>query len=107
MKIEKFREMTQTDLQHKLEELHDTLFKTKVKIQTKQVENTAQLASLRKDIARIHTLLGEYARGVAQAPAPMVKAPEPAAEKPAAKEKVKEKPAAKEKAAAKAEKAKK
>jgi len=57
MKIEKFREMTAEDLLRKLIELQDTLLKTKVKVQTKQVENTAQLSSLRHDIARVKTLL--------------------------------------------------
>ena len=57
MKIEKWREMTRTDLQHKLAELRDTLLRTKVKVQTKQVENTAQLSATRRDIARILTLL--------------------------------------------------
>jgi large subunit ribosomal protein L29 len=59
MKIEKFREMTQADLQHKVIELRDTLFKTKIKVQTKQVENTAQLGILRRDLARVLTLLRE------------------------------------------------
>lgn len=59
MKIEKFREMTPEDLKRKLVELRDALMKAKVKIQTKQVENTAQLSSMRQDIARIMTLLRE------------------------------------------------
>ncbi|NTV51452.1 MAG: 50S ribosomal protein L29 [Candidatus Firestonebacteria bacterium] len=57
MKIEKWREMTRTDLERKLVELRDTLLKTQVKVQTKQVENTAQLSATRRDIARILTLL--------------------------------------------------
>ncbi len=61
MKIAKFREMTKDDLDRKLLELQDSLLKLRVKIQTKQVDNTAQLALLRKDIARIKTLLGEMA----------------------------------------------
>lgn len=59
MKIEKFREMSQVELERKLVETQDALFKLKVKVQTKQVENTAQLAATRKDIARIKTLLRE------------------------------------------------
>jgi large subunit ribosomal protein L29 len=76
MKIEKFREMTQDDLKRKLEELRDNLLKTRVKVQTKQAENTAQLSTLRRDIARVQTLLGDYARGVLTAPvaAPVVEA---------------------------------
>ncbi len=59
MKIEKFREMSQVELERKLVETQDALFKLKVKVQTKQAENTAQLAATRKDIARIKTLLRE------------------------------------------------
>ena len=59
MKIEKFREMNQTELEHKMRELQDNLFKLKVKVQTKQVENTTQLSAGRRDIARIKTLLKE------------------------------------------------
>jgi large subunit ribosomal protein L29 len=59
MRIEKFREMNQTELEHKMQELQDNLFKLKIKVQTKQVENTAQLSANRRDIARIMTLLKE------------------------------------------------
>lgn len=76
MKMEKFREMTKDDLERKLRELQDNLFKLRVKIMTKQVENTAQLASTRRDIARVLTQLGEMQRKGIQTPA--------AAEKPAA-----------------------
>jgi large subunit ribosomal protein L29 len=62
MKIEKFREMTLIDLQRKLAELQDSLLKTRIKVQTKQVENTAQLGSLRRDIARGMTILREMER---------------------------------------------
>ena len=74
MKIEKWREMTRTDLERKLAELRDSLLQTQVKVQTKQVENTAQLSTMRRDIARILTLL--------QDPTRLVSAPVP--EKPAA-----------------------
>ena len=90
MKIEKWREMTRTDLESKLVELRDTLLKTQVKVQTKQVENTAQLSATRRDIARILTLLKD--------PSQLVQTASP--EKPAA-------PAAAVKGAAKAEKAEK
>jgi large subunit ribosomal protein L29 len=59
MRTEKFREMTRVELERKLAETQDALFKLKIKVQTKQVENTAQLSNTRKDIARIKTLLRE------------------------------------------------
>jgi large subunit ribosomal protein L29 len=79
MKIEKWREMTRTDLEHKLVELRDSLLKTQVKVQTKQVENTAQLSTMRRDIARILTLLQDPARLVTAASAEKSAAPAAAA----------------------------
>jgi large subunit ribosomal protein L29 len=68
MKIEKFRELHRDELERKLHELQDSLFKLRVKVQTKQVENTALLSSTRRDIARVLTLLRQMdAQGV-QAP---------------------------------------
>lgn len=57
MKIDKLRDLTQTELKHKLDETRDQIFKLKIKMQTKQVENTAQLSGLRRDVARMKTLL--------------------------------------------------
>jgi large subunit ribosomal protein L29 len=101
MKIEKFRELSQNDLKHKQVELRGTLLKTKVKVQTKQVENTAQIASLRRDIARVETLLREMAiKGVTT---PLATAAAKAAEPAVVTVEKKSKPAAtpKDKAAAK------
>lgn len=59
MKVDQLREMNKEELNRKLAGLEDELFKLKVKVQTKQVENTAQLETKRKDIARIKTILRE------------------------------------------------
>lgn len=59
MKIDKFREMNKEELLRKLTEMQDNLFKMKIKVQTKQVENTSQLSATRRDIARVKTLLRE------------------------------------------------
>ncbi|MCD4813981.1 50S ribosomal protein L29 [bacterium] len=59
MRIDKFREMNKEELERKLGEFRDNLFKLKIKVQTKQVENTAQLSATRKDIAKVQTLLRE------------------------------------------------
>ncbi len=59
MKIDKFREMNKDELLRKLTEMQDNLFKMKIKVQTKQVENTSQLSATRRDIARVKTLLQE------------------------------------------------
>jgi large subunit ribosomal protein L29 len=59
MRIDKFREMNREELKRKVAEFQDNLFKLNIKVQTKQVENTAQLSALRQDIARVQTLLHE------------------------------------------------
>lgn len=59
MKIDQLREMNKEELGRKLTSLEDELFKLNVKVQTKQVENTAQLGQKRKAIARIKTVLRE------------------------------------------------
>ena len=57
--------MNREELQRKVAGFQDDLFKLKIKVQTKQVENTAQLSSLRQDIARVQTLLREMeAKGI-------------------------------------------
>lgn len=93
MKIEKFREMGLDELKHKLGELQDSLLKTRIQVQTKQVENTAQLGTLRRDIARVQTLVREMALRGTTAPA----APARTVEKPVVKSKTaagdKDKPA--------------
>ncbi len=77
MKIEKWRELGKAELEHKLVELQDNLLKIQFKVQTRQVENTAQLGTMRRDIARVKTLLKEMA-------APGAAASKPAAEPAAA-----------------------
>ena len=65
MRIDKLREMNREELQRKVAGFQDDLFKLKIKVQTKKVENTAQLSSLRQDIARVQTLLREMeAKGI-------------------------------------------
>ena len=57
MKLEKLRELNKEELERKLEELQAELFKLKIRVQTKQEENTSKLLITRKGIARCKTLL--------------------------------------------------
>ncbi len=59
MKASELRELSAEELIAKSRELRDELFNAKVKRSTGQLENTAVLASLRRDIARLETVLGE------------------------------------------------
>jgi ribosomal protein L29 len=81
-----------------LAELRDTLLRTKVKVQTKQVDNTAQLSGARRDIARILTLLknpGQLAQVTSPEKAATAAAPSKGAEKKSAPKKEKAPSAAK------------
>ena len=51
------RTLSETELEQKGRELRDELFNAKIRRSTEQLENTAVLGQLRKDIARVETLL--------------------------------------------------
>ncbi len=53
------RDLSIEELVAKGHELRGELFNSKVKKSTGQLENTAKLGTLRKDIARVQTLLRE------------------------------------------------
>ncbi|HEY8153253.1 MAG TPA: 50S ribosomal protein L29 [Myxococcota bacterium] len=59
MKAREFRELTLEELAVKSRELRDDLFNAHVKRSTGQLENTAKLEQLRRDIARVETVLSE------------------------------------------------
>jgi large subunit ribosomal protein L29 len=49
--------LSAAELEQKGRELRDELFNAKVRHKTGQLENTALLGQLRKDVARVETLL--------------------------------------------------
>jgi large subunit ribosomal protein L29 len=51
------------ELRRTLRQLEEDLFKHKLKKNTSQLENTMQIRSTRRDIARIQTVLAERLRG--------------------------------------------
>ena len=53
------RDLSIEELVTKGQELRGELFNSKVKKSTGQLENTAKLGTLRRDIARVQTLLRE------------------------------------------------
>jgi large subunit ribosomal protein L29 len=59
MKPQEFRDMTAEEVDRKVKELKENLFKLKIKHSTKQIENTSQIKTIRKDIARALTVLTE------------------------------------------------
>ncbi|MCH7866345.1 MAG: 50S ribosomal protein L29 [Myxococcales bacterium] len=58
------KELGIEELEQKSRETRDELFSAKVKHATGQLENTAMLKTLRRDVARIESVLGEKREAV-------------------------------------------
>ena len=67
MKINKIREMSSPDLEKELGELKTELFKLKFSLATNGLDNPMKIKEVRKDIAKINTVLTE--RKIAEAKA--------------------------------------
>ena len=59
MKANKVREMNATELNNKLAELKKELFNLKFQHATNQLENPQRIVAVKKDIARVNTILRE------------------------------------------------
>ncbi|HVN39231.1 MAG TPA: 50S ribosomal protein L29 [Myxococcota bacterium] len=59
MKASELRDLTDDELLAKAHELRDELFNTRIRKTTGQLENTAKLRTLRRDVARAETILRE------------------------------------------------
>jgi large subunit ribosomal protein L29 len=59
MKAEKIRNLTSDELQHQERELADQLFKLKFQLNMGQTESLKKMRGLRKDIARVKTIVRE------------------------------------------------
>ena len=57
MKINKIREMSSPELEKELGELKTELFKLKFSLATNGLENPMKIKEVKKDIARINTIL--------------------------------------------------
>ena len=62
MKAQNYREMSFDELQDKLEELQRHLFELKSQAVTEKLENTKAVKNVRRDIARIKTIVNERSR---------------------------------------------
>ena len=59
MKASELRTLSEPELVAKSRELRDELFNARVKRPTGQLENTAKLQQLRRDVARAETVLAQ------------------------------------------------
>jgi large subunit ribosomal protein L29 len=64
MKVEKVRDLSDVELKHQEQELADQLFKLKFQRNMGQNESLKKIRGLRRDIARVKTILREQALGI-------------------------------------------
>ena len=63
MRVEELREMTREELEQKCRDLGEERFNLKMRKSFKELDNPLRLRHLRRDIARINTILGEDDKG--------------------------------------------
>lgn len=59
MKASEIRELKQAELQRKLKDLKEELFNLRFQLAINQLENPMRIKAVKKDIARINTVLRE------------------------------------------------
>jgi large subunit ribosomal protein L29 len=59
MNANELKALSESELEQKGREIRDELFNAKIRHTTGQLENTALLGKLKKDVARVETLLTE------------------------------------------------
>jgi len=65
MKADNVRNLTEEELRHQERDLADQLFKLKFQLNMGQTESLKKMRGLRKDIARVKTIIGERSRAAA------------------------------------------
>jgi large subunit ribosomal protein L29 len=64
MDVEKLRNLTDAELDHQRHELNDQLFRLKFQLKMGQTESLNKIRGLRKDVARLHTVMREKQLGI-------------------------------------------
>jgi large subunit ribosomal protein L29 len=67
MEADKIRNLTEEELHHQERDLADQLFKLKFQLNMGQTESLKKMRGLRKDIARVKTIIGERTLAAATA----------------------------------------
>ena len=63
MRAEEIRELNPDDIKRRVAELEEERFRLRFRSATEQLENPLRLRTIRKDIARLKTVLTERERG--------------------------------------------
>lgn len=64
MKASEFRNLTTTEIEHKINGFKEELFNLRFQLATGQLDNPVQIRELRKQIARAKTILRERELGI-------------------------------------------
>jgi large subunit ribosomal protein L29 len=62
MKVSELRAKSAADLNKELNELLKAQFSLRMQLATQQLNNTSEIKKVRRDIARVRTLIGEKAK---------------------------------------------
>jgi large subunit ribosomal protein L29 len=62
MKAAEMRQMTTDELRRRLDETYQELFNLRFQLAAKQLSDTSRIRQVKRDVARLHTLLKERAR---------------------------------------------
>lgn len=84
MDTEKLRNLTDAELEHQQRELNDQLFRMKFQLKMGQTESLNKIRGLRKDVARIKTVMREKELGLSNGAKSTAAAPAENAEPAAA-----------------------
>jgi large subunit ribosomal protein L29 len=87
MDAEKLRNLTDAELAHQQREMNDQLFRMKFQLKMGQTESLNKIRGLRKDVARIKTIMREKELGLDNGAKSAAAQAEPAAPKKAAAQK--------------------
>ena len=64
MKASELRELSVEELQRKLTELKEELFNLRFQLAVNQLDNTSRIGAVKKDIARVSTILRQRELGI-------------------------------------------
>lgn len=59
MKVEKIRELKNEELETRVEELEEEIFRARIQKETGQLDRMGKVRNLRRDLARVKTVLRE------------------------------------------------
>ncbi len=62
MKAAELRQLTVDELRHRLDDTYQELFNLRFQLASKQLADTSRLRQVKRDVARLQTIIGERTR---------------------------------------------